>query len=92
MKNGQKVTIIKNGLFQLPFYRDLAVQNRYKPIAEAAYIYLHGNGDLTFRSLTNSELLGIQDEFEEKVKEIVTAIDQGNFHQIAEKESFGSRR
>ena len=72
-------SLIKKNLFQLPFYRNLALQNGYTPLAEAAYIYMEGNGNITFKSLSNSDLAGINSEFEERVLEIVESIAQGKF-------------
>ncbi len=71
--------LIKKNLFQLPFYRNLAIQNKYTPFAEAAYIYMEGNGLITFKTLTNSELEEINDQFEERVIEIAESITLGHF-------------
>lgn len=72
-------SLIKNNLFQLPFYRNLALQNGYTPLAEAVYIYMEGNGNITFKSLTHSDLEGINSDFERRVLEIVESIARGNF-------------
>ncbi|RKZ01851.1 hypothetical protein DRQ21_09865 [Candidatus Fermentibacteria bacterium] len=92
LKNRKTVTIVKNGLFQLPFYRNLAVQNGYTPVSEALYIHLMNNGSIELRSLTDAELESVQQEFETKVREIVKAINAGDFHQMPEKTSWDARR
>ena len=71
--------LIKKNLFQLPFYRTLAIQNNFTPFAEAAYIYMEGNGLITFNTLTNSELEAMNDQFEERVTEITESIALGFF-------------
>jgi RecB family exonuclease len=92
LKNRKAVTIVENGLFQLPFYRNLAVQNGYTPLCEALYIHLMNNGSIELRSLTDAELETVQPEFETKVQEIVEAINAGDFHRIPVKTSWGARR
>jgi len=92
LKSRKTVTIVKNGLFQLPFYRNLAVQNGYTPVCEALYIHLMSNGSVELRSLTEAELEAVQPEFETKVQEIVEAIHSGDFHQIPVKTSWDAGR
>lgn len=75
--------LIKKNLFQLPFYRNLAIQNGYTPLAEAAYIYMEANGQITFKSLTNNTLEDINHDFEERVLEIVESIALGKFPENA---------
>jgi hypothetical protein len=91
LKNTRGVTIIENGLFQLPFYRDLAVQNGYRPLSEAVYIHLQRDGSLEFRSLSDTELQGIHTQFESKVNEIHKAISVGDFHPNPKKNRQGAK-
>ncbi len=84
LKTGKPKTVhagnlIRKNLFQLPFYRNLAIQNGYTPLSEATYIHIEGNGNITFKSLKSNELKEINGEFEEKVLEIVESISLGSF-------------
>jgi len=79
--------IITNNRFQLPFYRALAVQNGYSPLTAAAYIYLESSGEVSVKSLSNSELEGINSQFEERVLQIVEAISAGVFPEGSEREN-----
>ncbi len=92
LRNSKAVTIVKKGLFQLPFYRNLALQNGYTPLWGASYIHLMSNGSIEFRSLTESELEAIQPEFETKVVEIIEAIHAGDFHQTPVETGWGDSR
>ncbi len=71
--------LLRKNLFQLPFYRNLAIQNGLTPLAEATYIYMEGNGKITFKSLTGEELEGINEEFENRVLEILDSMVHGRF-------------
>jgi len=92
LRNSRAVTIVKKGLFQLPFYWNLALQNGYTPLWGASYIHLMGNGSIEFRSLTEIELEEIQPEFNARVIEIVEAIHAGDFHRTPVKTGWGGRR
>ncbi|MEA3266673.1 MAG: PD-(D/E)XK nuclease family protein, partial [Candidatus Fermentibacteria bacterium] len=71
--------LLRKNLFQLPFYRNLAIQNNLTPLAEATYIYMEGNGEITFKSLTGKELEQINEEFESRVLEILDSMVHGRF-------------
>ncbi len=84
LKTGKPKTItagnlLKKNLFQLPFYRNLALQNGFSNISEVTYIYMESNGTITFKSLTNMELQDLNPEFENRVIEIVESIRNGIF-------------
>lgn len=85
LSNKKGISIIANGLFQLPFYWNLAMQNGYTPQSCAAYIHIEGSGEITFKSLTNQDLESVNSEFEKKVVEIVESISHGNFKLDPEK-------
>lgn len=71
--------LIRKNLFQLPFYRNLAIQNNYSPLSEATYIHMESNGKITFKSLTDRDLENTNGEFEERILEIVESFAQGKF-------------
>ncbi len=77
--------MLKENKLQLPFYRSLALQNGYAPVAAACYIHLEGNGDVTFEEITGNELDSIQDQFENLVVETVEKMRNGNFPLAKEK-------
>ncbi len=85
VRNTRKITVLKNNLLQLPFYRNLALQNNYKPLSLALYIHLEGDGNITFVPLTDIELESLNDEFEDKVRETVQSMLSGDFHKPVEK-------
>ena len=77
--------MLKEVKLQLPFYRNLALQNGYPPETAACYIHLEGNGDVTFEEITGDELDSIQDQFENLVKETVEKMRNGAFPLTKEK-------
>ncbi len=77
--------MLKELKLQLPFYRNLALQNGYPPETAACYIHLEGNGDVTFEEITGDELDSIQDQFENLVKETVEKMRNGAFPLTKEK-------
>ncbi|MCK5841363.1 MAG: PD-(D/E)XK nuclease family protein [Candidatus Sabulitectum sp.] len=78
--------LLRKNLYQLPFYRNLAIQNDLTPLAEATYIYMEGNGKITFKSLTGEELEGINGEFENRVLEILDFMVHGRFPENTKKD------
>jgi hypothetical protein len=79
--------LIQNNLFQLPFYRNLAVQNGYTPFTAATYIHIESCGEITFKTLGNNELENINGEFEERVLQLVESISMGVFPEDPEKQA-----
>lgn len=71
--------ILKEGLFQLPFYSSLAEQNGISPVNVACYIHLESNGRVTFREVSAAELRDIHEEFEMLVRDTVDNIHNGRF-------------
>ena len=91
-KEAKADNLIRKGLYQLPFYMELAIQNGCQPVSKVCYIHLQGTGDVTFEEISAADISSIKSDFENSVSDTVMNIHRGIFPFREEKNDWSRSR